>query len=129
MAREITTGWETGNIVAEGYTGTGSGTLTSTTSLLHKDRDGNGGSFALQGAGGTNVARNRFQQTANVRALVECWDRVEILANSAQTGRLLQHVFYSGATELGSVSLDTLLATVAFYTSTATLAATSASGV
>ncbi len=129
--REITGGWETGDIVAEGFTGTGASVINSTGADQHKDRSGNGGTYCLRGGGGTNSARQIFQQTGGVRNLVEVWDRVclRVSATTAPAGRIGLFVIYTGTTEIGSVSLDQTTQTISLYTSTATLLATSAAAV
>ncbi len=131
MSREFSGGWEAGNIVAEGFNGTGVSTLNSTAADQHKDRDGNGGSYCLAGPGGLNGLRQIRQSTLNVRSLVECWDRIQCYIGTASggAGRALILAFINGATELGSVNIDLSVGYIQIYTSTATLAASSATGV
>lgn len=131
MSREFGGGWETGSFATEGFNATGGGTIDSTLTNQHRDRDGNGGTYCVVGTGGSNVARQIRVANNNVRALVEAWDRdlVFLGFQAGAAGRYYVHSFYNGTTELGSVNFDNTTGTIAIYTSTATLVATSASGV
>lgn len=130
MAREITGGWESGDIVAEGFDSGGAGTINSTVGNQHKDRDANGGTWCILGTTSTaNPLRNRFQQNAGVRQLVEAWDRVLVNNTGSSTPRGFVLAYYQGATELGSVRIDGNLKQVSVYRGTATLLASSATGV
>ncbi len=131
MSREFGGGWEAGSIASEGFNNTGGGAINSTGSNQHKDRAGNGGTYCIVGGGGTNLARQIRTSVANVRNLVECWDRDMVFIGTAagSAARGCVHSFYNNTTELGSVNIDVASGTIAIYTSTATLAATSATGV
>lgn len=131
MSREFGGGWETGNVVAEGFTGTGSAAISSVAANLHLDRFGFGGSYCIIGVGGVNGNRHFRQAYANVRNLVECWDRdlCYIGIQATSVGRSFVHTFNTGITELGSVSYDCTTGIISAHSGTATLLATSASGV
>lgn len=130
--REITVGWESGDIVAEGFTGTGIGVINSVAANQHQDRAGAGGTYCLSTGGGSiNGARNRYQQTQFLRNLVECWDRDMIRLNTqgGSAGRQWVHAFYSGADEVASVCIDSNTRAVSLYLGTATNVANSANNV
>jgi hypothetical protein len=130
MSREIGGGWESGNIVSEGFTGLGIGNIGNVAANQHLDRDGQGGTWNIVGAGSsTNPLRNRFQQLNNVRSIVESWIRVEVNQVGAVGDPGYVLAIYNAGTEIGSVRLNPSVQSIGAYMGTATLLATSATGI
>jgi len=73
-----------------------------------------------------NPTPHRLQQNANVRDLVEAWDRVLISTSVfGSANRVFKLSFYAGATEVASARFIAQTNTIELYSGTATLLATS----
>lgn len=112
MCRELTCGWELGNVVAEGTDGSGSG-IPVQTGLPHVDGSGGGGTWHLQGNSiSANPTRHRFQRT--FRPIVDGWIRIHERYDLASTRGIVVAI-YSGATELFQIRVQGSTGAVSVY--------------
>jgi hypothetical protein len=105
MAREFTTGWETGSVAAEGFDGLGLGGASSLLANLHKDGAGNGSAWAVAGTG-TNTQATRHRCLNTFRAIKEGW--LKIQTQSVGSNGRLNFSIFTGATELAWFRVDGL---------------------
>jgi hypothetical protein len=128
MAREMTSGWESGSVTAEGTDGAGASAV-GTGGGLHLDGAGNGGSYHLVGSGATaSPTRQRFQRVF-ARNLVEGWYRamIKLTGVSASAGIVLG--ICKDTTEVASVRILNSTGVIELYRGAlSTLLASSAGG-